>query len=198
MPRSVYFSFHYQDVMDFRANVVRNSGTFRQKGDIFRDSSIWEEAEEKAIRKVKGLIEAELIGASVNCVLIGTDTYSRRFVRYEIMKSLEAKKGQLGVGINWIRDKNGSRKFWAGENPFDYLALKIAKDGKSINLFEKKESSWIAYKDLPAIKNTQFKENDFGNFFRLSNLYKRYSYLWNNGKVYFPSWIEEAAINVGR
>jgi hypothetical protein len=198
MPRRVYFSFHYQDVIDFRANVVRNSGKFRQKGEIFRDASIWEEAEEKAVRKVKRLIETELKGTSVNCVLIGSDTYSRRFVRYEIMKCFETKKGQLGVGINWIKDKNANMKFWVGENPFDFLALKIANDGKTIDLFEKKESSWIVYKDLPSIKNTHFKEKDFGKNFRLSNFYKRYSYDWNNGKVNFPSWIEEAAKNVGR
>ncbi len=81
MPRSVYFSFHYQDVIDFRANVVRNSGKFRQKGAEFRDSSIWEEAEEKQIRKIKSLIDDELKGSSVTCVLIGGETYSRRFVR---------------------------------------------------------------------------------------------------------------------
>jgi len=198
MPRSVYFSFHYQDVIDFRANVVRNSGKFRQKGEVFRDSSIWEEAEEKAIKKVKGLIEAELKGSSVNCVLIGSDTFSRRFVRYEVMKSFEAKKGQVGVGINWIKDKNGNTKFWAGENPFDYLAVKISKDGKAIDLFEKKDSSWITYKDLPSIKNSHFKEKDFGKDFRLSNFYKRYSYDWDNGKVNFPNWIEEAANNARR
>lgn len=198
MARNVYFSFHYQDVIDFRANVVRNSGKFRKKGELFRDSSIWEEAKEKEIKKIKGLIETELKGSSVNCVLIGSDTFSRRFVRYEIMKSFQAKKGQVGVGINWIKDKNGDTKFWAGENPFDYLAVKISKDGRTINLFEKKNSSWITYKDLPSIKNSHFKEKDFGNDFRLSKFYKRYSYDWDNGKINFSSWIEAAATKVGR
>lgn len=198
MPRSVYFSFHYQDVIDFRANVVRNSGKFRKQGVEFRDSSIWEEAEEKQIKKIKSLIDDELKGSSVTCVLIGSDTYSRRFVRYELMKSFEMKKGQVGVGINWIKDKNGNTKFWPGENPFNYLALKVSKDGKTIALFEKKDSSWITFKDLPTIKNSHFKENNFGREFRLSEFYKQYSYNWDNGKVNFPSWVEEAAKNIGR
>lgn len=156
MARSVYFSFHYQDVIDFRANVVRNSGKFRKSGDVFRDSSIWEEAQEKQVKKIKLLIDEELKGSSVTCVLIGSETYSRRWVRYEIMKSFEMKKGQVGVGINWIKDKNGNTKLWRGENPFSYLKIKINKDGKLIDLFEYKESSWTTYKDLPQIKNTQF------------------------------------------
>lgn len=198
MPRSVYFSFHYQDVIDFRANVVRNSGRFRQKGAEFRDSSIWEEAEEKQIKKIKSLIDAELKGSSVTCVLIGSETYSRRFVRYELVKSFEMKKGQVGVGINWIKDKNGKTKILAGENPYSYLGLKVSKDGKTIEFFEKKEGSWIVFKDLPIIKNTHLKENAFGKQFALSDFYKRYSYDWDNGKRHFTSWIEEAAINAGR
>jgi hypothetical protein len=199
MPRSVYFSFHYQDVIDFRANVVRNSGKFqfRQKGAEFRDSSIWEEAEEKKVKNIKRLIEDELKGSSVNCVLIGSDTYSRRFVRYEVMKSFEAKKGQIGVGINWIKDKNGNTKFWPGENPFNYLGMKVSKDGRTIDLFEKRDSSWITFKDLPSIKNCHFKENNFGKKFKLYDFYNTYSYVWDNGKKNFLNWIEEAAKKCG-
>lgn len=198
MLRSVYFSFHYQDVIDFRANVVRNSGKFRQKGDKFRDSSIWEEAEEKEIKKIKSLIDDELKGSSVTCVLIGSETYSRRFVRYELLKSFEMKKGQVGVGINWIKDKNGNTKFWAGENPFNYLGLKVRKDGKMIDFFEKKEGSWITFRDLPLINNSHFEKESFGKEFTLSDFYKRYSYDWDNGKKKFTDWIEEAAKKVGR
>ncbi|MDP1744685.1 MAG: TIR domain-containing protein [Bacteroidota bacterium] len=198
MPRNVYFSFHYQDVIDFRANVVRNSGKFRQKGAEFRDSSIWEEAEEKQIKKIKTLIDNELKGSSVTCVLIGSETYSRRFVRYELLKSFEMKKGQVGVGINWIKDKTGNTKFWAGENPFNYLGLKVGKDGKTIELFEKNNGSWVTFKDLPLIRNSHFIESDFGKEFRLSDFYNRYSYDWDIGSKNFPNWIEEAAKKAGR
>jgi hypothetical protein len=140
MARSVYFSFHYQDVFDFRANVLRNSGKFRKSGDVFRDSSIWEEAKEKQILKIKSLIDAELKGSSITCVLIDSETYSSRWVRYEIFKSFQMKKGQVGVGINWTKDKHGKILFWKGENPFNYLSLKVVADGKFIDLLEYKET----------------------------------------------------------
>jgi hypothetical protein len=197
MARSIYFSFHYQDVVDFRANVVRNSGKFRQNGEIFRDGSIWEEAAEKQVYKIKQLIDSELIGSSVTCVLIGSETYTRRWVRYEIMKSLEMKKGLVGVGINWIKDKKGNTKFWPGENPFDYLGFEISKDGKTLSLFEK-NNSWIPFKDLPQIKNSVFGEKYYGKDFKLSDFFKTYSYTYNDGNSNFPSWIEDAALNVGR
>jgi hypothetical protein len=196
--RSVYFSFHYQDVIDFRANVVRNSYKLREKGAAFRDSSIWEEAEEKQAKQIKSLIDFELKGSSVTCVLIGSETYSRRFVRYELIKSFEMKKGQVGVGINWIKDKSGSIKLLAGENPFVYLGLRVSKDGKTIELFERQADQWIRFRDLPTMRNHHFKDVYFGKEFKLSDFYKTYSYDWNDGKTNFPKWIEEAAKNANR
>jgi len=198
MARNVYFSFHYQDVIDFRVNVVRNSGKFRKSENIFRDSSIWEEAKEKQVNKIKSLINTELKGSSVTCVLIGSDTYSRRWVRYEIIKSFEMKKGQVGVGINWIKGKNSKKKFWAGENPFNYLSLKVTKDGKFIEFFEYKKDSWTTYKDCPKIKNSHLNQSYFGKKIILSDYYKRFSYDWDDGKENFPNWIENAAKKAGR
>lgn len=198
MGRNVYFSFHYQDVIDFRANVVRNSWKFRKKGTSFRDESIWEEAKEKQVNVIKSLITSELVGSSVTCVLIGSETYTRRWVRYEIMKSFESNKGILGVGINWIKDKHQQTKFWPGENPFDYLGLEVSNDGKNIELFEIKDNKWVKYKDLPKIKNNHFKERYYGKEMTLSQLYNKYSYNWDNGSVNLTNWIEEAAKNAGR
>jgi hypothetical protein len=50
------------------------------------------------------------------------------------------KKGQVGVGINWTKDKHGKILFWKGENPFNYLSLKVVADGKFIDLLEYKET----------------------------------------------------------
>ncbi len=107
------------------------------------------------------------------------------------------KKGQVGVGINWIKDKNGEIKFWPGENPFDYLGLEVSKDGKTINFFENKNGSWLPYKDCLSTKNVHFK-NSYGRSFTFSHFYKKYSYDWDNGKANFTGWIEEAAKKVGR
>jgi hypothetical protein len=46
MASRVYFCFHYQDVIDFRANVVRNHWMCKPDRDEagFFDASIWETA----------------------------------------------------------------------------------------------------------------------------------------------------------
>lgn len=198
MSRRLYFSFHYQDVIDFRANVVRLSWRFRHRSETFRDGSIWEEAQEKKVKRIKLLIDSELFGKSVNCVLIGEHTYSRRFVRYEIVKSFQLGKGQFGVGINWIKDKYGEVKIFPGENPFRYLMLQVSQNGKEISFLENKYNSWQVYRDLPSIRNSHFGKDYFGKQFLFSNLYRTYSYVWDGGKTEFSNWIEIAASDAGR
>ena len=43
MAKNVFFSFHYQDVIDFRANVVRNHWVVSEKQSAagYFDKSIW-------------------------------------------------------------------------------------------------------------------------------------------------------------
>ncbi len=197
MARKVYFSFHYQDVADFRANVVRNSGTFGRRSIHFHDASIWEEAPEKKVATIKKLIDDSLIGLSVTCVLIGSETYTRRWVRYEIIKSFVEKKGLLGVGINWIKGKNKKTKFWPGKNPFEYLKLQISTDGDTIRFYEYKDG-WVKYKDLPQTENLHFSKKMAGQQYEFSELFKKYSYVWHDGRNDFQTWIENAAKNVGR
>jgi hypothetical protein len=63
MARSIFFSFHYEDVSSFRANVVRNSWlTMRDRSANFIDKSMWEEAEKKGVPFLKALIEKGLKG----------------------------------------------------------------------------------------------------------------------------------------
>jgi len=101
MTRRVFFSFHYDDVASFRANVVRNSGAITGSNQAgFFDASIWEAAKRTSELSIKRLINQGLENTSVTCVLIGSQTYDRHWVRYEILKSLERGNGLLGVHIN--------------------------------------------------------------------------------------------------
>jgi hypothetical protein len=107
MPRKVFFSFHYQRDL-WRVNVVRNSGVIEGISAAgFHDQSLWEETERKGDDAVKKLIDSGLSGTSVTVVLIGAETASRRFVTYEIEKSIARGNGLLGVWINNIKDKDG-------------------------------------------------------------------------------------------
>ena len=109
MARRVFFSFHYADIMN--ANIVRNSGEFKPTADTgFYDASLWEDAKTKGDAAVQRLIDKGLDNTSVSCFLIGEQTHSRKWCKYELEKSLAEKKGIFGVllpnqpkhGPEWI------------------------------------------------------------------------------------------------
>lgn len=107
--RRVFFSFHYeQDV--WRATNVRNSGQVDATAAAgWNDASLWEEAKRKGRREIERLIADGLRGTSVTAVLIGADTASRPWVKYEIEQSVAKGNGLLGVRIHRIKDQAGRR-----------------------------------------------------------------------------------------
>lgn len=116
MARRTFFSFHYErDV--WRASVVRNSA--KLKPDItaeFIDASLWEEAKKKGDEAIMRLIGSALDGTTVTCVLIGAQTATRRWIRYEIDKSVGRGNGLFGVYIHNIKDSS-QRTDPKGDNP---------------------------------------------------------------------------------
>ena len=70
MSQRVFFSFHYQDVIDFRANVVRKHWiTKPDREDAgFFDTSIWENAKKTSPLALKRLINGELQHTTVTTV----------------------------------------------------------------------------------------------------------------------------------
>ncbi len=137
MAKRVFFSFHYQDVIDFRANVVRNHWLTKDDRESagFFDASIWESAKKEGSMAIKRLINKGLKNTSNTCVLIGTDTFKRKWVCYEIMKSLELGNHIFGVHINGIKGKDKKTKT-NGNNPFRYLGYSFSEDGKRLNLHD--------------------------------------------------------------
>jgi hypothetical protein len=120
MARCVFFSFHYQNDI-WRVNVVRQSHVVEGCAAAgFTDGSLWEEAERKGEDAVHALIDRGLGGTTVTAVLIGSDTANRKYVKYEIDKSIERGNGLVGVYIHNIKDRNGDTCL-KGENPFDRL-----------------------------------------------------------------------------
>jgi len=137
MAKRVFFSFHYQDVIDFRANVVRNHGKFKltlQDAGFF-DASMWEKAKKESDLALKRLINNGFKNTSNTCVLIGSGTYLRPWVRYELLKSVKKGNHIFGVHINSIKCKNGRIKD-KGKNPLDYVGI-FAKDNSSYHLIQK-------------------------------------------------------------
>jgi hypothetical protein len=193
MRKRVYFSFCYKDVENFRVNVVRNSNKIAETGTGYYDHSIWEEAKNTSAESLKRLINKELNNTSVTAILIGSETYRSRWVRYEIVKSLEHGNKLIGIHINSIQDKNKQTQP-NGQNPFDYISMKIIS-----NIAYFKEYLNGAWKTYAALKN--FNSSNIYNICRdyyeftnlcgqLSLFVNMYDWVINQGHLNLSTWVQ--------
>jgi hypothetical protein len=107
MARKVYFSFHF-DRDSWRVAQVRNCNVVSgYEKNPFYDKADWEAIKQKGDTAVQRWIEEQLKGTSVTVVLIGKETASRRWVKYEIARSIELGKGLLGIDISKINNSLG-------------------------------------------------------------------------------------------
>lgn len=165
MARSVFFSFHYQRDI-WRVNVVRNHFLTRSGYNSagYWDHSLWEEVKRDGELALKRLIKKGLEGTTVTVVLIGAETSQRRWVNYEIEKSLERGNGMLGIDIHNIRNREG-QKDYSGANPFDNFIVE-----KLSNFY------YMANNSVPS-----------------STIYPTYDWVLDNGYNNFSTWVENAA-----
>lgn len=112
--RQVFFSFHYEKD-NWRASQVKNMGIVDDSSTW--SSNDWEEVRYKTDSKIKEWIDSQMEKRSCVVVLIGKDTSSRKWVKYEIEKAYELGKGIVGVYIHNLKDKNGEQTT-QGNNPF--------------------------------------------------------------------------------
>ncbi len=107
MARRVFFSFHYQrDV--WRVNQIRNIPTITGSAAAgFQDASLWEEARKKGDAAIKKLIDDGLKNTSVTVVCIGAKTAGRKYINYEIQKSIDRGNGIVGIQIHHLKDQDG-------------------------------------------------------------------------------------------
>lgn len=107
MARRTFFSFHYQRDI-WRINQVRNvPNVIGCAAAGFQDASLWEEAKKKGDAAIKAMIDKALENTSVTVVFIGNQTANRKYINYEIDKSVERGNGILGVRIHHLKDRDG-------------------------------------------------------------------------------------------
>ncbi len=108
MARRAFFSFHYQrDV--WRVNQIRNLPEIVGTAAAgFQDASLWEEAKKKGDAEVKRMIDAALYNTTVSVVFIGYKTAGRKYINYEIQKSIDRGNGLVGIQIHHLKDKDGN------------------------------------------------------------------------------------------
>lgn len=119
MARRTFFSFKYEDVS--RAMVVRNSWVTQGKEAAgFIDAADFEKIKRQGDNAIRNWIDNQLKGTSVTVVLVGEETCSSRWVKYEIEKSEELGHGLLGIDISKIKDLNGNTSERCGKMPKGY------------------------------------------------------------------------------
>lgn len=121
--RRTFFSFHYKnDVM--RTMQVRNIG--RLGGNQPVSPNDWEEVKRGGVASVKRWIDGQMYGRSVAIVLVGTVTYARPWVRYEIQQAWEKKMGVLGIYIHGLKDPRAGT-CPKGKNPFNGIIVRTGE-----------------------------------------------------------------------
>ena len=191
MAKRVYFAFHYQDVIDFRANVVRKHNFAEGvKGAGYYDYSIWEEAQRTSPVALMRLIDAELENTSVTVVLIGSETWARRWVRYEIFESLKRGNRVFGVHINSIRGKDQQTKL-SGPDPFNNLAIEFNANGIGARPVEWKNNGWFYSGDSDAYTLKSQPHPFKGQSKRLTEWCRTYDWVHDSGYENFIHWVGE-------
>lgn len=191
MARRVFFSFHYQDVIDFRANVVRNHWLTKKDRESagFFDASIWERAKKEGDLAIKRLINRGLQNTTNTCVLVGSKTFERRWVGYEIMKSMSRGNHIFAVHINSVKDKYQKTKT-KGSNPLYYLGYSYSENGRRLNLHDFIDGEWVKYRDMESYMVKEVDEKYRNKIYRLSSDYPIYDWVDDKGFDNFVNWIK--------
>lgn len=106
MARRVFFSFHYKYV--WKVNQIRSiPNIIGTAAAGFQDSSLWEKAKAKGDKVIKGMIDDAIKNTSVTVVLVTYGTTNRKYINYEIEKSLERGNGLVAIQIHHLKDQLG-------------------------------------------------------------------------------------------
>ncbi|MGE6993909.1 TIR domain-containing protein [Pseudomonas sp. NPDC047961] len=199
MARRTFFSFHYQEDV-WRAWNVRNCWVVNdeQASVGFFDASVFEASKKEGSEALKTFLRNGLNNTSVTCVLAGQFTAARRWVRYEIVRSVLKGNGLLTVDVHGLR--NSEKELGVkGTDPLDEVGVYLA-NGK-IFFAERKDDEWVKYSDYaPAIPASDlwFDAPTSNKVVKLSKYCMRYDFAAQNGRENIGGWIETAAALAGR
>lgn len=125
--RQVFYSFHFDNDV-FRVQQIRNIGAIEDNAPV--SSNDWEQVKRGGDAAIKRWIDENMSYRSCVIVLVGAATASRPWVKYEIEKAWNDKKGLLGIHINNLKcPHNGTCA--QGSNPFATFTMK--QSGKKLS-----------------------------------------------------------------
>lgn len=209
--RKVYFAFRFKDIM--RVNNVRQSGKIGQDEQKnprdFYDRSIWEQSGINDPQGLKRLMREAIEHSSVVCVLVGSDTWNSRWVKYEIARAIIDKKGLVAVGINGLPHVQTGSADTPGINP-----LRVMGVYKSNGRFYLAENRWVPSVQNPLVYEWRwYRYDDYTDplplppylsekrepdVCALSEGAAYYDYVNSGGTLQLGVWLDNAARQVGR
>ncbi|MER7272040.1 TIR domain-containing protein [Micromonospora carbonacea] len=117
MAKSVFYSFHYKrDV--HRVQLIRNINAL--EGQQILNPQSWEEVQRRGDRAVQEWIHNQMAYKKAVIVLVGQETASRPWVKYEIEKAWADKRPLLGIRIHGLSSLGSIDR--QGANPFNEAA----------------------------------------------------------------------------
>lgn len=162
----------------------------------FFDSSVFEATKRTGDENLKRFLRDGLKNTSVTCVLVGSETSLRRWVRYELLQSFICGNGILAVQIHQIANLE-KKTCTAGGNPLKCIAFTV--DGDRVKFKEYTKSGWVLARDVGSmpLKDVQYDLQGMTNH-TFECLFSTYDYAANSGYQKIGSWIETAAAQAGR
>ncbi len=117
--RSAFVSFHYKHD-NWRVQQVLQMGAIEGQPIVsFQD---WEAVKQQGDQAVRNWIDKQMQRKGAVVVLVGAQTASRRWVRYEIAKAWDERRPLVGIRIHGLTDRGGYTDY-AGDDPFTKVTL---------------------------------------------------------------------------
>lgn len=142
MKRQVFYSFNYKNDVR-RVAQIRNIGQLEDNKPVSDNN--WEEVKKKGNLAIQKWIDENMKYRSCLIVLVGTETYNRKWVKYEIKKAWNDGKGVLGIYIHNINDPV-TGKCHKGINPFEQFSFKNGRLSDVVKCYD--PNSYDAYNDI--------------------------------------------------
>ena len=144
MAKTVFYSFHYKNDVH-RVQLVQKIGSL--EGQPLLNAQDWETIEGQGPAAVQNWIDEKMKYKRAVVVLIGRNTASRPWVKYEIEKAWSEGKPLLGIRIHGISSMGSVDT--AGANPFDSANL----PSYLIPVFDPTQRDWTGKIDSKATYN---------------------------------------------
>lgn len=104
--KKVFFSFHYE-LDNWRVQQIRNIEVVKNKGQRIFKPNQWETIKRKGDSFIENWINNQMKQCDCVIVLIGEQTHTRKWVKYEVKRAEQLKKPVFGIFIHHLKDSGG-------------------------------------------------------------------------------------------